>query len=563
MRKETIFILAVMAAASLQASDITQQNQVAEGRATAPSCLHKAANTPAPLRSPMSAAADWKFDVSADDIIYDQPSGELKMYSKACDYYTSTMFGAMMGSSEGMPCRVVEDENGGFYIYNPFAGIDTKTWLKGSVEGDRMTVKLPQAIYSDSDGSEEYVYVAQMCHFEWTDDSHESGLYYPEDGETEIIFNKEGDSWVMQQTEEINEHPMIMGLVAADDGTWCIYSDWNIRLTPFTEEVIQLPDDAKVEEWSMIYPIEGEYIAGNTVKIAFAGSDVYMSGISSSFPDSWIKGTWAEGKFTFPSGQYIGADEMSNTFGYFYGMSEERQYNEDWDYWYSVYSPLENLTFERDSTTGLYLTENSLTVVKGENGTTLLDLFTQPKISVTREVNNYTPLDPIVGYYSEYNGTSSLYFKFPVLNTEGQLLDSSNLYYRVYVDGELFEFYSDEYAGVEDGTVEIPFNFSNRNTIGCYGTGNITHFVTLAFSGFETLDIQTCYIEVDKKYESNIVNVIGGNVDVKEIECESSIVSEQWYDISGRIVLNPENGLYVRRVEYSDGTVRSFKTILR
>lgn len=513
-------------------------------------------------KAPMAAPAEWKFDVSADDIIYDQPAGELKLYSKAANYYGSSMWGIMEGSSDGLPCNVVEGENGEFYIYNPFSALDSKTWLKAQVEGDRMTVKLPQAIYADSDGENNYVYVAQMCHYEPVDE--ESGLYYANEGETEILFSKEGDSWVMHAPEEVNEHPVIMGLVAADDGTWCAFSDWNMRFTPFNGETVTPPASLRTEKWLMTFPLEGNYICGNPVTIGIDGSDIYMKGFSESFPEGWIKGTIADGKATFPSGQFIGADEMSNTFAYFYGASAKEVYDEEWDFWYTVLSKDDALVFDINPETGEYTTEGTLLVNKGDGDVSTVNSYTAPTLKLQEEVTDFVPMDPIPGYYSapgDYMGC--LYFDFPILNTKGQLLDTSNLYYRVIVDDDVFVFYSDEYAGVEDGTEAIPFDFSNMETIGRYSTCNVTHFFYFSFSGFETLDIQTFYLDGDTEYASKKVRVVGEDVSVDGIASGSMAVAEQWFDLSGRRVVNPENGIYMKRVEYSDGTVRTFKTVVR
>ncbi|MDE5796044.1 MAG: hypothetical protein K2H75_02935, partial [Muribaculaceae bacterium] len=179
------------------------------------STLYKASRAQAP--------ADWKFQFDVSDIVTATPDGEKKMVSKAGNYYSMSMFGIAEGSSKGMPCTIVEGEDGSYWIYDPFAMLDTKSWLKAQISGDKMTISLPQAIYSDTDDDgTQYVYVAQLCHYELEDAEAQEGLYYAEPGETEIVFNREGESWVMQ-TREMNDHPMIMGLVAADDGAWCAY----------------------------------------------------------------------------------------------------------------------------------------------------------------------------------------------------------------------------------------------------------------------------------------------------------------------------------------------------
>ena len=506
--------------------------------------------------------AGMKFDVSTSDIIYDTPAGESSLWSKACNYYSVSLFGIGEGSSDGMPCRIVEGDNGEIYIYNPFAALDSKSWLKATIAGDEMTINLPQAIYADSDGENDYVYVAQLCHFETSDPETGEGLYYSEEGETKITFKKDGDSWVMQR-EEVNDHPLIMGLVAADDGLWCAYSDWDIKLSPFSGETVTPPADLKTVEWVMNIPVEGDYVAGKFVNLGFTDDEVYMQGFSTMFPEAWIKGSLKDGKVTFPSHQYLGADEMNNAFGYFFGATEEEVYNEEWDFTYMEITLGDNLVFEYDADQSTMTTEGTVVVNKGDTELSILDSFTSPRLRVQGEVTDFIPANPVPGYFTEpgeYAG--SVYFTFPSINNEGQLLDVSNLYYRVYVDGELMTFYTDEYEGLKEDTEEIPFTFSNMNNLGYYGTGDVTHFFWFTFTGYETLDIQTLYRDGEKVYESKIVNVIGGESGIDNVGLSGAVRTE-WYDLSGRRVAKPGKGLWIKRSVMEDGTSVVSKEMIR
>lgn len=539
--------LMTMTAAAAPVGD----NTAASARENAPASLRKAPAKVAP--------EDWKFKVSADDIISDQPAGTKKMCSKSGNYYSLSMFGISEGSSKGMPCTVVEGTDGFFYIYDPFAALDSKSWLKAKIDGDKMTVDLPQAIYTDGADGETYVYVAQMCHFEETDPVGHSGVYVTEEGDTQIVFNREGESWVMQ-TETRDDHPVIMGLVAADDGTWCGYSDWNTAISPFEGETVTPPADLKTEQWSLIIPLEGHYVGGKYVNVGFTDKDVYMRGFSDMFPEAWIKGTLADGKVTFPSRQYLGADEMSNTFGYFFGGEEKEVYNEEWDFTYMETSLIDQLTFDYDATRQLLSTKDVLIVNKGQDELYMQENISAPRIHPQGEVTDFTPADPVVGSYSEpgdYAG--SLYFDFPTLNNQEQILDPAKLYYVVYVDDEPLTFYTDEYAGLSEDTEEIPFLFTNMNNLGFYGTGNITHFMQFTFTGYESMAIQTLYRDGDREFLSGIVNVVGeSSVATSEA---ATVKATDWFDLAGRRVSAPQQGIYIKRVTYTDGSVKAFKTV--
>ena len=96
-------------------------------------------------------------------------------------------------------------------------------------------------------------------------------------------------------------------------------------IVAFAEDdvLITPPETATVETY---YTISGNfYIYGNqqwedatadmpTIKVAFDGSDIYIQGLAFWFKEAWIKGTIADGKATFTSGQYLGADNYGKEY---------------------------------------------------------------------------------------------------------------------------------------------------------------------------------------------------------------------------------------------------------
>ena len=96
-------------------------------------------------------------------------------------------------------------------------------------------------------------------------------------------------------------------------------------IVAFAEDdvLITPPETATVETY---YTISGNfYIYGNqqwedatadmpTINVAFDGSDIYIQGLAFWFKEAWIKGTIADDKATFTSGQYIGADNYGKEY---------------------------------------------------------------------------------------------------------------------------------------------------------------------------------------------------------------------------------------------------------
>lgn len=63
----------------------------------------------------------------------------------------------------------------------------------------------------------------------------------------------------------------------------------------------------------------------------------------------------------------------------------------------------------------------------------------------------------------------------------------------------------------------------------------------------------------------NGCKAIGGSesgIDSPEAAVESEEVTVEWYDISGRRVVNPSKGIYFRLSRYSDGMTRTSKVLL-
>lgn len=515
-------------------------------------------------KTPAREQSDWVFKVSADDIIYDQPAGDFKITQKSGDYYTMSMFGIGQSYANGIPCRVVEAENGDYYIYNPFTGLNTASWLRGHVEGDKLTIDLPQAIYQDGEEGNQYVYVAQMCHFEADPSDPESDRYYYNDGATQMVFERDGDTW-KSTAETYNDHPVIMGLVAADDGTWCAYSDWNTIIAPFNDKVIDVPASLSTESYEVISKSEGKYVSGNYMKVGFDGNDVYMQGLFSALPDVWVKGTLDGNKVTVPSVQYLGFDEMSNYFGYFVSAHQEEYTDPDYGYSYMIYKPTDALILTYDAENKIFTTDEMDAAInnRGKEEVYSISQHDNPRISITRPVTDFTPMDPTLGYCADYNadyGYGSIYFDFPMLNKDLQILDPENLYYEMFVDGDIHTFYSDVYEGLPSEELDqVPFTFTNRNGLGYYGTGGVTHFINYYFQGAESIALRTLYKNGDETKYSNLVYVFNHSgvtaVDANEVS------SVEYFDLTGAKVNNPAKGLYIKVTTATDGTRRSEKVM--
>jgi hypothetical protein len=186
------------------------------------------------------------------------------------------------------------------------------------------------------------------------------------------------------------------------------------------------------------------------------------------------------------------------------------------------------------------------------------------------DLSNATPKNPVIeGFvdYSEYSDEGAEYvFYFDVFKTttDGDLLDSSKVFYNVFVDGEPYTFYSDMYD-VEEDITDIPFGYSTDYDIYNYDG---TTFVELYCDGFDTVGVQTIYRpEEGKEIKSDLIEInintgeefTNGVTGVNNIAVDKAVKSEVYYDLTGRRVVNPENGLFIKKVTFNDNTVKVSK----
>lgn len=103
---------------------------------------------------------------------------------------------------------------------------------------------------------------------------------------------------------------------------WIIWD--NFQLTYYGDpanpapELVEVPTSATIEnDWSLegvSFDEEDEYFEQHAVKVAFDGNDIYVQGLAYFFPEAWVKGTIANGKATFATGQYVGVDDYGKEF---------------------------------------------------------------------------------------------------------------------------------------------------------------------------------------------------------------------------------------------------------
>ncbi|MDE6131234.1 MAG: hypothetical protein K2F74_06550, partial [Muribaculaceae bacterium] len=364
---------------------------------------------------------------------------------------------------------------------------------------------------------------------------------------------------------------MIMGLCEYYDENqsyyWTGYGDGELNLSPVKDTPMEMPSNLAAEKWAALTD-DGGYF----VQVALDGSKVYVGGMIYSNPDACMTGEISpDGKtVTFSSGQFLGAS-LDWTWSYVYGGDLEEIWDEEWEEYVYIVHPTGDLVFDYDAEARRMVSKNALAICA--NASDDIDeveaVSYLPSLTLELQHRNpdAVPADPDqVSFLEEFEayGANTLYFNIPEVDVDGNLLEPSMLYYRMYVDGDVFTFYDDEYLGVdEDGQELLSANFSNFESIYSSGTYKCIY---LFFQGADEVGVQSVYMQPTdggepKELCSKIVTV--STAGLRDAVAGKSVKSSVYYDLQGRQVLNPTSGFYVRRDVMTDGSTAVAKVMLR
>ena len=363
---------------------------------------------------------------AAADIIYDQPEGTKKNYSRSgLAYYYSFLGVGSLELDEAVGPVVFGDDNK-VYIKNIVSQAGTSAWVVGTISGNTITIQLPQTV----------AYLADYdCFLEVSKVTYNNGWYYKSANQTVRLTYNPVTGAITTPNGELKTGESIIGLTYDDDGSWAGYGDWNISMTEMTEPLVEAPEGLTTEVYSLI----AKGYDGSLVNVGFDGDDVYVQGIDSYLPDNWVKGTVNGDKVTFKNGQYVGADE---TMGYhMYLMSAA--VSKEWNDWYEEYEDVyvfanSDIEFTYDAATKTLSESTPFLLNAGKKTVSYLNSFENAKMAKFVEVA-VTPAPAEVNlseagwdYYLYGYGWGAVEFEIPCADTEGNFILPEKISYQLY-----------------------------------------------------------------------------------------------------------------------------------
>lgn len=508
------------------------------------------------------------------DIITAQPAGTLhkNMYltAKGWKLHGSGLF--LLGTStDGGIADAVFGNDGYVYIKNPVSEFLTDTWIKGQLNQADGTVvfKFPQKIKTGVDATTGK-----------TQDFYVQALKKNANADGFVLNDKNEVMFTWKNGILAKSNPDLMLGITDESGLWQGKGDTEITMSDITEQPSAPADPSKAVENSMDYIYTNlkreDHVA--FVKVVKEGDYLFVQGLDPNINDGWIKGTISNGEVTF-SKQYIGASEEHRYQSFFIPTKIVYQTN---DAYMPVpsYRQMDNLVFDYDEETGIFQTktyaeykeyQGSKGVIKNTEGaiinvgkTNVTPVFAFHAAKFTYfEDKAVEPLSPKIlsaEQYTAKNGYGTVKFSLPVTDVDGKPLKTEKLFYKIYLDGEALTFTKDLYAKIPETMTEVPYAYADDYDFITNGTTRTVYFYKEANS----IGVQSVYKGGGASKASEITTKDFGATGINHATTENSaVVSEVYYDISGRKVSHPVQGVYVKVEKMADGTVIKTKVVKR
>lgn len=493
----------------------------------------------------------------ASQIISEQPEGTLyKGMYRECAAFNDAVRKEYDGISTDI---VVSNDGKKLYIGNPM-GVFKTGWIVGDIGEDGVvTFNFPQAVYHQE--ANESMNIEERTYYAWSSDVDMENYKVPLAATQSVKFTWDGTTLQQVTPKEC----ISMGDATGKFGG---YGSSNNVISVMTEKPVTLPAGLKSSTYIMTYT---DYFTKTetqkNVQVAVDGNDIYLGKF---YNDYWIKGTINGGKASFPSEQYLGSENISypnHEFMLTFELSADGK-----DSW-----TLNSLDFNYDATTGTLTSDKILAVNQGKKYTALLEVWMNPTITDAHfvEAAPQTPSILQVAPYGQLGeGISAVAYQLSNSTDKGETLNSENIYYNIYVDGELYNFDTATYQYISAPMTNVPYAFYDSNVqqsngatgwdFQVYNGAQVIYF----YKEIKTVGVKALYIDAANglRFESPTVtyDVATGNTTVGINSAKTDNGAEKsvaYYDLSGRKLSAPQKGIYMKTVTFANGETKTIKMV--
>ncbi|MDE6512130.1 MAG: hypothetical protein K2L00_08600, partial [Muribaculaceae bacterium] len=494
------------------------------------------------------------------EIIDEAPEGELTWLDRTCDGFVKKAFDATHGIVRGSVVQRVDGEDGYVYLSHMASEYPVNTWIRFEKQGDTLVMEGVQPLYVEYDYDYDEELIVYLAPMEVVVNEYNVGTFVvPED--CRYVFNIGEDGSLTSADPK-----MLLGVcVHTPDETvegndvwiWKGFGDRDISMVPASGNPVTLPEGLETYNWVMT----DDYV-NVFVKVAIDGDDLYVSGLDRSLPDAWVKGRIADGKAVFPSGQYLGVDMKIFYYSYFCGAEYSEETDEDGNT-VQVASLTDSAVFDYDSTNGMLTLEGGYVI--NSTPDRIFPLYFYENVTVGEQHRNpeAAPKAPYdLEFYPDDLWGNSVFFMLPNVDVDGNILLTDNLYYEIYINGELQHFdIMDEDWNVET-TVRIPYMYNDWEDFWVASDNPEDHTVYLYEDGITNIGIRSVYIN-ENGQEIYSETAYWGDPTVGVGGLGTAPVAVKWYDLQGREINGRANGPAVKVTLFSDGSTVREKVMIK
>lgn len=238
--------------------------------------------------------------VDEHGIIITPPQGATHYYKRSGkSYYYDSDWHFYSGVNQTGHVTVVDAADGAVYIKDIIAYYPQNAWVKGMRDGSTITIPVGQPVAYNT----QYDMTLSLFWGAYDDNgwgrSDKDAITFTVGENTLTLADSDEDHYIGAFWDGGNRNFSGWGDYAT---VWTLDDDY----VPASLEPVELPAGLAVQSWyaeGQVY--QGEHFE-RTVSVAFDGNEVYVKGIFTTFPDSWIKGVAEGGKVTFAGNQFLG-----------------------------------------------------------------------------------------------------------------------------------------------------------------------------------------------------------------------------------------------------------------
>lgn len=529
------------------------------------------------LKTPSIAATLGIARVKADDFgaIHEAPEGQTVTMIGSSNSFYIYYEEVEMDETYGIAYEGVWTDNGEVYLKNPVSMLDWDTYIKGTVTEEGLKFDFPQPLYRVDYGYEAFDLYVDVLEYAEVQSPYDPDDYYttfiPSEDTRSILFTKEDDGSYMMEGDNM------LGVTC--DGLWQGYGEMYLNLLPFDATSAKIPEGINYD-YSYILADEftgWDHTVLRPIGIGELDGTTYITGLASGMPDAVIYGTFDKEKntLTIPSDQFLG--KYYNHYIFMMAGIGQTWYDEYWgEDMYSFQIVDDPLVLNYDPETNTFhpvIQEgNDFAYVIfnfGNVETYPCEYYAIDRIYSQGEITDYAPIEPEVLFVNDIefmdpDYSYSVEFNIFGDNKEGQILWDTNIYYNIFINGELYTFTAEEYPSLAeegiDKLTDIPVLLNVGDDI--YSGGNY-HGVALKRKDIETIGIRALYIDGEIRAESDIVtvNTLGEPTSVEGNQSTGK-VSTEMFDLNGRKVSgNASNGIFLKRTILNDGNILTEKIV--